>query len=503
MNALAMWIALGACLILAGCGGGSSIVAPTDETPRQVARVFGGSGGDHAQAVATFADGSYVVTGYVSKDAVFGRGEPGETTLPADSQGDMFLARYQADGSLAWVKGAFGDGLQRGKDVATFPDGSCVVIGGFVNTTTFGRGETGEVQLMASGGTHIFIARYAPDGLLLWVRQVHGTGGTNDGQGVAAMADGSIRITGSFTRQVVFRFGVGRTHVSLRASGSDDIFVARYEGDGSLAWARGAGSTERDSGKSVAPQSDGSCVVTGYFSGAAVFLSGSPSIPPIDLTSLGGRDVFVARYGPDGALEWARQAGGPAPFDVAFDVATHEGDAFVITGSFGMDAVFGKGESTETMLSAHGFSDMFVARYEADGRLAWVRKAGGPEQDTGKGIVALADGACLVTGHYETMAAFGGDETTAPTEALLSRDGPDVFLARYDTTGTLSWVRSDGGASDDSASGVAAFADGSMVVVGLFGQDITFGADGPNEVSLESLGPYDAFVARFGADGSF
>jgi hypothetical protein len=103
--------------------------------------------------------------------------------------------------------------------------------------------------------------------------------------------------------------------------------------------------------------SDGTALVTGYFSGTATF--GGTT-----LTSAGSLDVFVAQYDPEGTLAWATQAGGVGD-DEGFSVSTlPEGNAFV-TGYFMGEATF-----DGTTLTSTGGLDIFVAKFEASPSVA-------------------------------------------------------------------------------------------------------------------------------------
>ena len=83
-------------------------------------------------------------------------------------------------------------------------------------------------------------------------------------------------------------------------SQSPDIFLARYNADGTLAWARGVGAAEWDQGCGVAALSDGSVLVTGSFCETVIFGAGEAN--ETILTAVANGDVFVARYDAGGAL---------------------------------------------------------------------------------------------------------------------------------------------------------------------------------------------------------
>jgi hypothetical protein len=188
--------------------------------------------------VSIFPDGSSIVTGYFSGRVTFGVGEGNETSLTAVGGSDVFVARYESNGTLAWARQAGGTNSERGQGVVTLSDGSIAVAGFFVNTATFGAGQPAETTLTATD-TDIFVARYTADGLLIWARQAGGVG--NDaGVGIAVLPDDGIVLTGRFEESATF--GLSETNeTTLMASGTNDIFVARYDPNGQLVWARQVG----------------------------------------------------------------------------------------------------------------------------------------------------------------------------------------------------------------------------------------------------------------------
>src|SRR5262249_328567 len=142
-------------------------------------------------------------------------------------------------------------------------------------TATFGIGEPGAVPLTSSGDFDVFVARYASTGTLVWAKRAGGSGtgtsGLDVGQSAAAIADGSSFVTGLFhsaTAASGLAEATGTTRTGAGASGTSDVFVARYNADGTLAWAKRAGGTATDQGRSLAAIADGSTFVAGFFQSA-------------------------------------------------------------------------------------------------------------------------------------------------------------------------------------------------------------------------------------------
>jgi len=308
-----------------------------------------------------------------------------------------------------------------------------VVTGAFGSGgAVFGAGEPNATTLTSVGQHDVFLARYAPDGSLAWARSAGGMD-YDQGWGVAMLADGSCVMTGFFASSGAV-FGAGEPNeTTLTSLGQNDVFLARYASDGSLAWARSAGGVGSDVSAGVAVLADGSCVVTGRMaSGGAVFGAGEPN--ETTLTSLGFDDAFLARYAPDGNLAWARSAGG-AGGDWGQSVAALADGSCVVAGTVTQIAVFGAGEPNETLLRAAGDYDVFLARYEADGTLAWVRHDGGAAGSRAfvGGLAAGADGSYVMTGNFVGVMIFGEGGPNA--EGLFAVGNQDVFVARFSADG--------------------------------------------------------------------
>ena len=118
--------------------------------------------------------GNSYVTGFFNDMATFGPGEPNETTLTSAGSGDIFVAKYASDGVLLWVKQAGGtdpDFFDLGFGITTDGQGNSYVTGRFADTATFGPGEPNETTLTDAGTGDIFVAKYASDGNLVWVKR--------------------------------------------------------------------------------------------------------------------------------------------------------------------------------------------------------------------------------------------------------------------------------------------------------------------------------------------
>jgi len=346
-------------------------------------RTSNGTGVAEVYGLAHDAAGNVMVAGRIVGTVDLGGG-------PLTSAGgpDIFVAKYSGvDGSHLWSRRFGGPQSDIAYGVAVDDGGDVVVTGFFQGAADLGGGAVHSIL----GGLDTFVAKYAgADGRYLWSRDLGG-GGDDIGYAVAADGSGGVFVTGFFMGRMVFG-----TTILITTAGSNNVFVAKLDATtGARVWARGYGSAANERGYGIAVDRSGDLLVTGFFQGSVDF-GGGP------LTSLGGSDVFVAKYaGGTGAHVWSRSAGG-ASEDYAYGVAADANGDAVITGRFKGTVDFGNGPLTAAD------ADVFVAKYAgATGASLWSRGYGGPGADVGYAVAADAT-RIVVTGAFESAADFGG-----------------------------------------------------------------------------------------------
>jgi hypothetical protein len=332
------------------------------------ARQASGFSSSTGHGIAVDNSGNSYVTGWFTSFTTFGPGETNEITLIGAGGQDIFVAKYDADGQLLWVRSAGGSQpLDHGLAIALDELGNSYVTGqfGFDGTdATFGAGEINETTLSCAGLLDLFVAKYDTDGALQWARSAGGLA-ADRGTSIDVDGSGNSYVTGYFGGPGVI-FGPGEDNETiLNGMAHDDIFVAKYDPDGSLLWVSEAfGPGSADWGQGIAVDAAGNSYVTGHIEHVTTFGAGEAN--QTVLIPAGGLDVFVAMYDPDGALVWARRAGSGGFFgDRGQGIALDQSGGAYVTGFFSATATFGPGEANETVLTSAGIFDAFVARYAA------------------------------------------------------------------------------------------------------------------------------------------
>jgi ELWxxDGT repeat protein len=474
------------------------------------ARSGGGASFETPSALMELPGGAVVLTGTFSSTVATFSG----LTLSTAGGNDAFIARYEANGALTWLKGFGGTGIESITQMVALSDGNIAIAGASSSTATITVGPGVTLVNQGSLNTDLFLIKYqASDGLALWGRSL-GSSGTAESSAslfIAATPDGGAALVVGMLSATMSFSGSAITVANAGAAGLADWLAAKYDSSGALQWARNVGSgvvTETPTGIRVF--SNGDLAVAGTFGSlpSATFGVGSGSAQTF--VPLGLNDGAVVRLsGGDGAQLWAKRFGGVGSDTVGGMIVLPD-DSVAVTGTYANAAMrLGIGEARETTLTAPTpSSKMYVARLSGgDGSLRWAKTTGGLASNVVNGIVMLGGGDLGVAGSFQTPSeVFGPGEVNATTVTNLGASG-DVFMAKLARTdGALVWAKSGGGANADSVLALTALPNGSAAVVGNFQPpSASFGAGEPGVVTLpniESTGANtDLFIARFHGGG--
>lgn len=187
-------------------------------------------------------------------------------------------------------------------------------------------------------------------------------------------------------------------------------------------WAKGATGVGSEEGYSSATDTAGNVFITGSFTGSTI------SFGAYTLTNAGtNANVFITKYAPNGNVLWAKSATGTVS-DYGFSVSTDVVGNVFVTGCFqSPSTTFG----TYTLTNAGTNSNIFIAKYDANGNVLWAKSAGGIADDRGYGVTTDATGNVLVTGYFQSPTITFG------TYTLTNSGNYDVFIAKYDANGNI------------------------------------------------------------------
>ncbi|WP_146136498.1 SBBP repeat-containing protein [Aphanothece hegewaldii] len=383
--------------------------------------------------------GNLYITGYTEGSL------DDDTTNPNQGENDAFIAKYAPDGTLLWKHQLGTNNSDSANSITTDGAGNLYITGyteGSLDddTTNFNQ-----------GGSDAFIAKYAPDGTLLWKHQL-GTNTYDFASSITTDGAGNLYITGS-------TFGSLDDDTTNLNQGGSDAFIAKYSPNGTLLWKHQLGTDYDDFASSITTDGAGNLYITGNTYGSLDDDTTNPN--------QGGSDAFIAKYGPNGNLLWKHQLGTDYD-DSANSITTDGAGNLYITGNT-------RGSlDDDTTNPNQGGSDVFIAKYAPDGTLLWTRQLGTDGNDYANSITTDAVGNLYITGN--TYGSLGG-----PNQGNL-----DAFIAKYAPDGTLLWIRQYGTDNYDYASSIIVNEANNLYITGYTEGSL----DGTNQ------GGSDAFLLK-------
>lgn len=250
----------------------------------------------------------------------------------------------------------------------------------------------------------------------------------------------------------------------------------------------------------VALDSAGNAYVTGGFIGDANFRD---TTTVFTLSSLGLKDIFIAKYNPQGRPLWGFSiggvAGGPGLDDEGVSIAVSPAGNLFVTGYFQGTADFDPGSGVGEATS-QGFRDVFIASYTSDGDFRWVQSFGGTADDIGQGVGLEGDDAVLLTGFFRETATLSSD--TGGANAVTSAGQEDGYLISLNANGALNWIFSYGDISVDKGRQVETDGSGNVYLTGVFSRNADFDPSGDTTTLSSLAGGQDGVLASYDNAGA-
>ncbi len=458
-----------------------------------------------------------------------------------------------ADGDFGFAFTTPSTGTALGNAIATDAAGDVLVAGIFVGKIDVdpGAGVTEFTSLAGEGFPNTFIAKYAPDGSLIWAQALLGSAsqagalttdsdgnvyvtglyqGTvdfdpgaatqnrtsngnldtfilkldHDGHfdfvttmggpgvdfslGITVDASQNIYTGGAFQQTVDFDPGAGvQNHTS---HGGYDIFVSKLDSSGNYVFAVTVGGPEDDAAAAIALDSTGDIFTTGLFADTVDFSVGLGGLI-LNQTSLGGTDAFVYKLTNNGVYGGVVTLGGTGD-DGGTGIGLGPGDNIYYSGYFVgiVDFDFTPGVSQRT---SSGPQSGFVSRLGPDGNLIYASVLGGTAADTAQYLHVDSSGNAYSTGSYSGTIDL---DPGVGTQLRTSNGQTDIFVSKLDPNGNYVYGDSLGGSASEFVAGLAVDALGNTYTTGQYSGTPDFDP-GPGTSNLDpSPGVSSLFVSK-------
>lgn len=374
---------------------------------------------ENVNAMTLDESGNVYITGSFSHDADF---DPSPDTAILRSNGslDIFFAKYDSNGNYVWAHSMGGAvDWDEGYAIHVDKDGNILLGGFFTNTADFDPSPN-VANLISTGWSNAFLAKYDASGKYLWANKL---AGPERGLIIGIGTDDSSNIytSGTFSSRIDFDPSAGTANLSVDDLGS---FVAKYAPDGKYIWAKKIDGDDEDVVNGHITDKQGNTYIAGYFRGIADF---NPTNDTANLHSNGDEDIFVAKYDKNGNYIWANGFGDNFS-DNANGIALDAKHNLCMAGTFEGNIDFDPSASVAT-LSTGTRNNAFLARYDSSGKyLGAISMSNTSASSECNGVATDADGNAYVIGEFTDVIDC---DPSAAIANLTSNGEKDFFMARY------------------------------------------------------------------------
>ena len=405
-------------------------------------------------------------------------------------------------------------------DIEIDASGNHYVAGYFTGSLNFST----TVSIPASNGNaDIYVAKYSPTGVLLWVKQYGGTG--NDRPVDLALDNlGNCYVTGQYSGQMI----VGPTTLNS-VNSSRDIFILKLNSAGVVQWVKSEGGSSIENAAGITLDNANNVILTGQFEGTTSLGAQNFTSTLNPVTNEPSFDFFVAKYDQNGLVNWVK-TGNAKYDDRGIAVACDSQNSLYITGQFSDTLIFNTISYTNIVLNAgfllkltpsgatsffyqikagsltphdievnsldqpvvigdytgtlnyfgptglstvtNSFSKkIFALKTTSSGNFLWGKTLGSADEISARSISIDALNNNYITGYFKCALTQLHTPSTAIFNSIGYRDG---YLWRLDNNGTTNYVKQFGGKANDEGLGVAIQTNNTPVVCGNYQEDLFF-----------------------------
>ncbi len=405
----------------------------------------GGLESDEARGLAVDSEDHVIITGRTYSSDNIATAGAYQTEKIGDI--DIYIERYNPDGTRIWGTYYGGSGLDRARACIVNID-EYIYLGAHTTSpdgiVTLGNGMHQEVFAGVEDG---ILAYFSPEGQRVWATYY---GGEDE--------DIIRRLKQDYEGNIIM---VGYSNSDSGIATPDawqpqnnkhsDLILSKWTFDGELIWGTFLGGESEDHGRSVDADPSGNI----YINGSTGSAFGIKKNAYRDHNS-GGQDYLLAKYSPSGALKWCTYWGGseedrgrgvrvnPTGEHVYF-IGYSASDTGVTTpGSF--QPVWSQGYDGQG-LPTH---DAVVMKWHTNGYPIWSTYLGDGSEDRGRGVTMI-----------DNDIYFGG--TTMSPTVISTPDAfqpvyggkDDMFVEKFDSAGNRIWGSYYGGPERESVLALA------------------------------------------------
>jgi hypothetical protein len=365
-----------------------TVHAVSDILPNDVA----GDGDDNVIICFDNRNGRF----FIENDTIYGKGDV-----------DIILAKYNSLGTLEWVKSPGGTGKENVSSLCTDSSNNIYIIGSHSTTSIAFDTDT----LQPRSGSEVYLAKYAPNGSIVWAKNIRGPG-EERGRIIRYDNNGSIIAVW----QSIINSYVNFENDSFFVSGGQCI--TKFSTNGEIEWTT---STQGINIYFMCTSKNGNITVGGYTTG--FFIVNNDTI-----NTEKSKYLILCTFDSNGNLKWRSQSEGQHILGVTVDTSNNVytiGDYQKKANIFGIE-----------LSQYEDLTYYFVASLDSNGNTRWAKGLANSGDVSAFNLSLSNSQKLLISGR-----SFGGPVDFGNNLKFNEKPNQmDCFIASYQTNGIVERV---------------------------------------------------------------
>lgn len=397
-----------------------------------------------------------------------------------------------------WAKSIGSDKVDRVSNVEMDVQGNIYIAGDIADTVDFDPG-TGVYNILpfntlpVSTTTDGYLAKYDPDGNLLWAFHL-GNGNNDKINDIALDDDGNVYVIGVFSSFMDADPGPGTFYLYANTVNLG-VCIIKYSPAGNFIWGKSISGGVTIDGNSLAIDKFKNVILTGYFSGSAYDFDPGQGVAL--LTSQGSFDCFVLKLDSIGNYLWAKSMGGSGD-DRGTSVTVDQAGSVLSTGIFSGTVDFDPGPNVFN-LSGNNNNNTYIQKLDPAGNLIWVKAFNSTNYIVGQSIVCGLQNEVYLTGLFQGTVDF---DPGSGVFAMSSVSTSNSYIARLGASGNFKWARQLSG-DFNQPNHITYDPQSALMLTGFFSGTVDFDPGSTSQSQSSSTGSWDMFIEKLDTSGSF
>lgn len=396
---------------------------------------------------------------------------------------DAFLVKFDKNGNRLWATYYGSNNLEYGFSVSVGIDNHLYISGHTLST----YGMDPSQDSTSNNISNLFLAKFTSNGTFNWGR-IFGTITGNEYGGSSHINQyGQIYICGE-TYLGNDTFANVTAHQNIRAGGTYDGIIARYDTAGNQIWKTYYGGTGDDNISGLTSDKLGNV----YMMGSTNSTSNIATVGSHQATIGGGYDNFIVKFDSTGVRQWGTYYGGSGEEIYAVGLQPLASDSRSEIYAVGMtnspNNIATSGSHQDTL---GGSYDGYIAKFNENGVRLWSTYIGGAETEAQGSVTCDPRGNVLYIGSTSST-----NNIATPGAHLDTLAGvQNAFFAKFSTLGARLYSSYFGGNYAEWGNGIGSDPEGNILLTGLTGSNSGLASTGAFLTTYN--GGIAAFAAKF------